>query len=236
MYVETLNFYVSHLLEKNPEQRIVFAENSGWDLDHLSKRLSKAHKNLEFISIPPPLFNINKGKGYNELLLIREAVKRSRFIDDSDGFMKVTGRYPVFNIDRLLNDASESILHKGFSLYCDIKDHKLYDLLRLGWNGHSFDCRVFGITKRLFMENVAPLYVKCDDYIGSHLLENILFQFVKSHPGKYSLRFKREPRFGGLEGSEISAISFSKDQNSLKGKLKRAIGNGIRIFLPWFYF
>ena len=50
------------------------------------------------------------------------------------------------------------------------------------------------------------------------------------------LRFGREPHFGGLEGSDIAALSFSKEQDSWKGKAKRLVGNAIRMFLPFFYF
>lgn len=151
--------------------------------------------------------------------------------------MKVTGRYPILNISSLIFQASMSI-KKGTELYCDIKDHKIYDWLGLKWSGHSFECRIFASTTEFFISNLSPLYVECDDYApeGGKLLEDVLFKYVKLTNGKYSLRFKREPVFGGLEGSNIQALSFSKKQNSLKGKTKRFIGNGIRIFFPWIKF
>ena len=53
--------------------------------------------------------------------------------------------------------------------------------------------------------------------------------------GKIIARFSREPVFGGMEGSIVDAVSFSADQNSLKNKIKRLIGNGFRLFLPWIW-
>lgn len=34
----------------------------------------------------------------------------------------------------------------------------------------------------------------------------------------------------------IDAISFSKEQDSFKGKIKRFVGNLIRYTMPWFKF
>ena len=124
---------------------------------------------------------------------------------------------------------------KKGDLYADIKDHKLYDWLRLGWNGHSYDCRLFGVKVDFYNKNIAPLYKKCDDKKGPWL-EIVLFDFVKQNKSKMSLRFDREPHFGGLEGSNGDSFGFSKEQDSLKGKIKRMIGNSIRIFMPWFKF
>lgn len=54
--------------------------------------------------------------------------------------------------------------------------------------------------------------------------------------GKISLRFKREPHFGGIEGSDISTWTGTKEQDSLKGKFKRLVGNFFRKCMPWFWF
>jgi hypothetical protein len=65
-----------------------------------------------------------------------------------------------------------------------------------------------------------------------------MYDIVKSKKRNERIvcRFKKEIHLGGLESSNISAISFNKDQNSFKGKIKRVIGNFIRKFLPFFWF
>lgn len=236
MYISALSFYIDQLLSKNEKYSIVFADNSGWDLSRIIARLPVFDKKrIEFISLPPDAFDISKGKGYNELLLINKAIEKSELIKNSGCFFKVTGRYPIYNIRHFIDKADVFINKKKGDLYADIKDHKLYDWLRLGWNGHSYDCRLFGVKVDFYNKNIAPLYKKCDDYNG-HLLESVLFDFVRQNKGKMSLRFDREPHFGGLEGSNVNAVSFSKEQDSFKGKIKRMIGNSIRIFMPWFKF
>lgn len=239
MYAGALSYYIHSLLSSDSGHSIVFVDNSGWDLERLKAKLPEYDSSrIEFISLPPDNFDISKGKGYNELLLITGGVKTSNFINKSGAFFKVTGRYPIYNLGKLISDGTKAIESKGLDLYCDIKDHKLYDWLKLGWNGHSFDCRLFAVKSDFYLSEIAPLYAQCDDYApgGGKLLEDVLFRFVKSHPGNYSLRFRREPQFGGVEGSNVSAISFSKNQDSMKGKLKRVVGNAIRIFTPWFKF
>ena len=151
--------------------------------------------------------------------------------------MKVTGRYPIYNIRYFIDTASRAIIRQGYHLYCDIKDHPLYDLLRLGWCGHSADVRLFACTVPFYSQHIAPRYHLCNDYDG-HPLETVFFDVVKQRMtiDPVIVRFKREPRFGGVEGSNIKAVSFSKNQNSPKARIKRFVGNAIRCLLPWFYF
>jgi len=143
MYVETLNYYI-HVLLSDKRQHIVFAENSGWNMDHLKEQLIDYDSDrLLFISLSPELFDISKGKGYNELLMMNMAISDSQVIQDAGGFVKVTGRYPIYNILYFVKKAT-SALESGKDLYCDVKDHSLYDRLRLGWSGHSFYSVLYG--------------------------------------------------------------------------------------------
>lgn len=190
--------------------------------------------NVEFISVPRTLCDLSKGKGYNEMILIRYAIQHSEFIKKEGAFFKVTGRYPIFNLSIFVSKAQE-VLNIGNGLYCDIKDHKLYDWLRLGWCGHSFDCRLFGCSTEFFMTIFAPHTDECNDDEG-RLLEAVLFDATKTFQGKIVDRFHREPHLGGMAGHQMNAISFSQNHDNYKSKLKRFIGNGIRIFTPWFKF
>jgi hypothetical protein len=218
--------------------KIIFIDNSGWDLRQIKKKLLNYDKSLvEFISLDPVLFDISKGKGYNELLLINLAIAQSQFIRESKAFIKVTGRYPIYNIRYFIDYGSDLILSKKRDFYIDIKDHKLYDWLRLGWCGHAADVRLFATTLSFYQKHIAWRYTELNDYEG-HLLENLMYSIVQPLIGNRNIvcRFKTEPCFGGLEGSNVNAVSFSKRQDSLKGKLKRVFGNFIRKFLPFFWF
>ena len=237
MYVEALTYYIEHLLPRSAEQTIVFAENSGWDLDRIKRRLPNYDEDrIEFISLHPDEFDISKGKGYNELLLINKTIELSEHISKAGAFFKVTGRYPIHNIAYLMRDASHKVYDEGYSFYCDIKDHKLYDWLRLGWCGHAFEARLWGGVKDFYKQYIAEKYVECDDSKDRYV-EGVLFDFIKQpHDEKISIRFKREPRFGGKEGSNIQVMSFTADHRSLKSRLKMAVGDMIRTLTPWFKF
>ena len=247
MYVETLNYYIKHVMS-DVRQCVVFVDNSGWDLDHLKAQLDSFDSNrLTFISLSPESFDISKGKGYNELLMMNMAVNKSQTIQDARGFVKVTGRYPIYNLPYFVKKATEA-LEDGKVMFCDVKDHHIYDWLRLGWSGHGFYSVLYGVSNAYYLQNIAPRYQVLNDYEGP-LVEEMLYQLMNEESihgknkwrgeigdGKIIARFKREPICGGLQGSRMSAWSFSVDQNDWKSKIKRGIGNGFRLLLPWVWF
>lgn len=183
MYVEALSFYIRELLREDNQQTIVFAENSGWPLEALRKKLPDYPLNrIEFISLNPKDFDISQGKGYNEMLMINQVVAQSQCIQQVGSFFKVTGRYPIYNIVYFLRQANHHLHDKNCALYCDTKDHKLYDWLHLGWNGHSFECRLFGAKKDWYLTHMAPAYVLCNDYNGN-CMESVIFSLLTTYRG-----------------------------------------------------
>lgn len=251
MYLETLRFYISNLIVKKRPSipvKLVFADNSGWDLDSFYHDVAKQFgtdvidADVEFLPLQPELFDITKGKGYNELLMINMAVDKSIFIRQTSTFFKATGRYPVFNLPLFLKSTIKA-LDNGYNFYCDIKSHNLYRRLGLDWNSHSFEARLWGATVDFYKKSIGELYKECYDYDG-HFVECVVFDslakltdgFKRSKEIGISIRFTREARFGGLEGSVSAAASFSKDQQSFKSRTKILLGNFFRIFTPWFKF
>lgn len=233
MYIQTLLYYCS-ALGHIPGIQLVFAENSGWNLERIQACLPP-HAPVEFLSISPHLFTPARGKGYNEVLLIQEALQRSSVLDPA--FLKVTGRYPVYNLPLFLEGGTRALLQDTKVLYIDIKDHALYSSLGLSWAGRSADVRIFGSTKAFFLTEIAPAVSFLDDREG-RMLEGLMYNVVKSRWKQPDLvyRFRREPHYGGIEGSRIQALSFSKHQDSLKGKIKRLTGNVMRFIVPQFLF
>lgn len=250
MYLETLRHYISRFLINSPEGNVkfVFADNSGWDLqtfhDDLTKQFESEiiNSNIEFISLPPELFDITKGKGYNELLMINLAVGKSAFIKDAGAFFKVTGRYPIYNLNRF-HKAAIKAFDKGYDFFCDVKSHDLYRKLGLNWNSHSFEARLWGSKTDFYVNNIGGKYSECFDYDG-RFVECVLYDKLAQMTDRFkhckesgiSVRFSREASFGGVEGSDSSAASFSKNQQSFKSRIKILIGNFFRIFTPWFKF
>lgn len=256
MYLDTLKYYMSKFFTKSQgcnQVKLIFAENSGWDLNLFRNDLSKHYptkqiaSNIEFISLSPDLFDITKGKGYNELLMINHAVDKSHLIKEAGVFFKVTGRYPIYNLGLFIRESSKAFEY-GYDFYCDIKNHNLYRLLGLKWNSHSFEARLWGSTVEFYLNNIGNKYSECYDYDG-RFVESVIYKHLSDITsnfrncsklpiggGTMKVRFSREPRFGGLEGSSSTAASFSKDQRSFKSKVKILTGNFFRIFMPWIKF
>lgn len=233
MYIHTLQYY-SRELKDIPNLILVFAESSGWNLTRIRQSIPKTFQ-VEFVSIPTEVFNPSRGKGYNEVLLIKETLLKTPLLDR--GFLKITGRYPIYNLRHFLIEGSLALLKRNKDLYIDIKDHALYERMGLRWAGRYADVRIFASTKRFFLQEVVPELSFLDDREG-RLLEGLMYNLVKPRMDqpKYVYRFLREPHFGGQEGSQIAAFSFSKEQDSFKGKMKRLTGNVLRFIAPNFLF
>lgn len=242
MYLETLEFY----LHEFPGREIVFVENSGWDLDAFKARVNAdaaALSHVEFLSLNPDEFDVSKGKGYNESQMISKAIWWSPTIRVSGAFMKVTGRYPIYNLGYFLGQGERYLFGKGYHYYGDMKDHKVFDFLfpnnTQKWNGHAAYTVLFATTVDFYMTHLGHRYAECNDY-NNNYIENVWYRVLKPYRDKLSakvkLRFGREPICGGLQGSSAQTIGFSKDNQSLKARAARLVGNCIRWFMPWFWF
>lgn len=136
-YAEALQFYLS--VPSRLLNRIVFAENSNYDLEPL-KRLAegaRTDKSTEFLSYLngndfPPEY----GKGYGEMTLMNYAVDHSKLISESDTIWKATGRLSLLNIATLIATAP-----RRYEVYCDL--HRSYRFLGLEY---FFDPRFFSFT------------------------------------------------------------------------------------------
>lgn len=242
MYLETLGYY----LREFPGRKIVFAENSGWELDAFRQKLAISESCLscvEFMAFVPDEFDVTKGKGYNESLLITKAVERSKVIRSAGAFLKVTGRYPIYNLGYYLRHGEDLIFGKGCQYYGDMKDHCVFDFLfpdnTKKWNGHAAYTVLFATTVDFYKTHLGPRYMECYDY-DYNFIENVWFKVLKPYRSqrhaRVVLRFRREPICGGRQGSSAQTIVFSKSNQSLKARLARFVGNFIRTFIPWFWF
>lgn len=237
MYIDALRFYSRELLDKE-NYTLVFAENSGWDLDRIKASLpEKYRKKTEFLALNPADYDISRGKGYNEVILIKAAIEQSAYLKEHQAFLKVTGRYPISNIRYFIDYGSQQILENGKDLYIDMKDHNLYRKLGLNWSSRFADVRLFGTSNSFFLNYVAIEKYKLNDSEG-RMFEGLMYNLIKPQMDNQQLvyRFNREPHFGGREGTLIPAFSFAENQNSLKGRIKRITGNMLRILAPGFLF
>ncbi len=228
-YLETFRFY----LERQVIPQIVFVENSGADLTDF-KELSEKYPQteMEFIQADCNDYPRHLGKSYGEMLILDHIVDFSELVKTAEGFIKVTGRFPILNIAKLLKEAEK---RQPWQFFCDCKDHKIYDWLRLGWNGHSCDTRFFIVTTNFYREHFYGRYTELDDS-QEKLIETMFFhEAMKQNPGVIR-RFHTEPEYSGKAGHVQTALLQVNDYSSRIAKAKRRIRQMARWIMPWFWF
>ena len=238
MYVNALRFYLRKFRES--DQKIVFCENSGWDEWEIRKNCEDLWNPecVEYVRLDPHDFDISRGKGYNEVLMVKQAIARSSFIQEAHRFLKVTGRYPVFNIKFFLREAS-SFFGRGCVFYMDVKDHSLYEKLGLQWNGHNAYSVLFASTVGEFESAIGSRYMMLDDFKG-YPLERLMFEYMREcrngNCANKVFRFGREPICGGKRGHVSPGFFFRAHNLSVKDMFSIIVGNVIRTCTPWFWF
>ncbi len=197
-YLSALEFY----LDSKVFQRVIFAENSGDDLEFLIPVKEKAENlgiEIELLekcgSNEWPAY----GKGRGELSIIQQAFKRSQWLQEkNDRVMKITGRYIIKNIDRLTNKINRILAE----VVCDLRG-----------NLSTADSRLFVGSKRFIEEDFFPKFEFIDDR------QEIYFEHVLAQAAHFSMSkgFDWEllpelPIIDGINGTtgEKIKISLSK--------------------------
>jgi len=103
-YINALKMWLNLIKSNIPSPSLVFCENSGYNLDRIRYLLDE-YKNIktEVIQFEGNNFPSELGKGYGELLIIRYALQNSNIIDSSNYVIKVTGRYFIKNINKMID-------------------------------------------------------------------------------------------------------------------------------------
>jgi hypothetical protein len=222
-YAECLQFYS----ERFPQvQRIVFIENSGWPLDrlrHIAATCNPHRKRFEFISLQCNDFPREYGKSYGEFLLMDRGLEQSELARDAGYLAKLTGRNYLLNLPQIVER-----VRRKFQLLCDLRDHPLYEWLRIPANGRHADTRFLVFTPQFYDRHVRGQYVRCNESLG-FLAEDLFYEIAKN-PAVASdviVRFPIEPQFRGIAGH------WNKNYGSGLDRLKQVIrGTGRRI-MPW---
>lgn len=230
-YSDTLNFY----LQSGWVTEIVFIENSGYDLISFWE-LAEAYPNVktEVLSCSLNDFPRELGKSYGEMRLLDYVVENSKLVSQNGGFIKVTGRFPFLNLDKLLLESEQ---RKPWVLFCDTKDHPVYDWLRNGWNGHAADTRFFIVTTEFYRKYFFGKYHELNDSKGA-LIEGLFFDVIRDQHKRENIvrRFKTEPEPSGQAGHRQISIIGTNDYSGWLAKSKRRIRQLGRWFFPWFWF
>ena len=239
MYVDTLNFYIDTLSSRYSEVKIVFAENSGWNLEDIKKKLTKKDNvEIEFVGLSPEMFDQSKGKSYNEMLMMDKAVETSALLRQSKGFFKLTGRFALKNIDRIIGEL-ERRGGEGLAFFGDCKDHNVYDRLHMKINGHSGESRFYYVSKNFYDQWFVGRYATMNDY-EEKTVEAWLLEVMRSNRRRKDVvvRLRTQSHFTGKGAHSLGkglAFFYSTDNDSPALTFKRRLRQVFRWVFPFWW-
>lgn len=226
-YVEALHFYRQAL----PMQPIVMGENSGY----AAQLAEMFHQDdlIEIVDVADAPYRQDRGKGYNEVLMLHETIGKSRLIQEAGCFFKVTGRLKVLNVGKLLAEC------EGQTFRADCKDHEVYRWLHMPINGHVGECRYWYATCDFFEQYLAPRYEEMNDYgPDAFLAEDLMLDVCRKTRGLAGCRdrFRTQARISGKGGHDLgqgASFFYSTDNDSLALKTKCFVRQLLRWLLPF---
>lgn len=162
-YTRALKFY-SEQLKNGVVQKIVFVDNSSYDLAELQKQFG--HPDIEFISFYGLDYDESYHRGYGEFQLIDYAFLNSQVLshlDDESVVWKISGRYIVKNLACVVNASP-----KSFDLYVTTRK-RWVEMSVMAWRKKGYQNVIKGL---------------CEHFKGGFPPEIILADILKSKTPK----------------------------------------------------
>ena len=208
-YIKSLNLWIS----KGPFTRIVFCENSGYDLTMIQKKiLPHQNINIEFLSYKDTPVE-KYGYGYSELGLIDYAFDNSNLIKTSDFFVKCTGRLYFPKIDKLLKNISKEDL-----FHIDAREGILF------WKNKYIPMQLMLFSNKFYEQYIYNIRDKIEKKSG---IENSLYNKFIVYKKKEGCHFRWPCNI------EPVGIAAHNDKSYLS--IKRTGFNFIRGFYRFFF-
>jgi len=204
-YVKTLDYYLL-----KTDKKILFIENSNIDLSSEFEGYIKAGR-IEILTFDGNSYDKKLGKGYGEMLIIEYAVNNSKFFNESDFIIKITGRLQILNIRSILKQF-DNVSPK--SIIVNLQKTLTYA-----------DSRCWAGSKSFFINYLLKYKNIVNDSDNIHF-ENALTKAVHLaiiHDYKFSF-LNTLPRYSGISGTKNE-----KYNNSLMYWLPLYIKHVIRL-------
>lgn len=187
---QRLNEYkesISWALCDTPFQRVIFCDNSGYDLSTLGgyKDIAiKKKKELEILSFKGDSEKVSlQGKGYGEGEIIKYVLENSILMSKCDCFYKLTGRLKISNIKKILDKSANDIY---FNL-----NYPYHDM---------FDTRFYKISVDYYKKYFLNVYEKVND-ANTNWLERVFFNTARDNKLLGKIKCYPYPVFVGNSGS-----------------------------------
>ena len=159
------------------------------------RKVAEAHgKRLEFVQVEASRLTRERGKGFGEGEMIRQALMKSEVLGRARGFCKATGKLFLRDADRFYAKAGRAVFHKCHAPRCGAlvfwrcmlgvfyrsrRWHRLLPWMhrqaRVPWSlvaaapREWIDTRFYRISKELYLERFLGSYERVDDALGYSL-------------------------------------------------------------------
>lgn len=160
-YINVLTWMIK---AKTSITKLIFCENSGYDLssfEKLSVKYSKMRKNIEIYNVPMPQITKFPGKGWGEGIILKWALNNVKSFDRYTSFVKISGRYRIINLNRV-----NIIIRKSLRRHPELK---------FICSGYSISKRPFASTeffwsdRNFYSDYMIDLYERVNDPEGTYL-------------------------------------------------------------------
>jgi len=180
---------------------IIFVENSGYDL-RVFRELASVVKNksVEFVSFDGQHFDRSLGKGYGEMLALKQVLLESELLKITGRFIKVNGRYYVPE----LNQVSELWTNET-EVICDFTKN-------LTWS----DSRVFGGTRSFLELYLLPELALVNDTGGKYFEHALAFSAHKAIGAGGGWKLCPPVPIVGISGTNNAVYKSSKIKERLR--------------------
>jgi hypothetical protein len=220
-YELSLQYYLDALLRGSFDQ-LVFAENSGANLDSLRALVNKAGLagRVEFLSLYGLDYPSAYSRGYGEFLLLDRVMDcplmRTQCADSI--VWKITGRYRVANIEKLILRRP-----KHFDFYCNCRDYpvRLTDQYLQAWRVGVYARHLKGLYK-FFRESETAKY---GEQVMRELIDQGRFESLHVIP-----RFTHVPIIKGVRGWNNKEYG-----GGAMNRCKLLVRQTANLALPWLW-
>ena len=194
-YQQALEFYTSFI--GHGIDRIVFAENTGFDLKPLHEIADARNvaSSVDFISFRGNDFPPEYGRAFGEATILDEVMRDERCLryPADTIYWKSTGRYKVTNLDRMMKT-----MPQGVQLYCDLRrrgEKRWADMRFMSWTRRGYEAFLAGISQaiREDIRNFSPAEMALFDLLEARF---------STSPLRYARSFTTEPFIDGARAED----------------------------------
>jgi hypothetical protein len=217
-YKKTLEYWLTY-----PDKRIkaiVFAENSGYQLDELvslANTKNAYRREIEFLQLEESERPAGVHYGFSDMEIIDHTIDHSKTITTGSTIIKTTGRLYFPKLEKLLNIQDRM----QYDFFADSRDYRIGKIEK-----HYVVTTIFIVKQAFYRQHLYNARLELPAHTSSHM-ETVYFKILKPlQQQNIKLRFPYK-----IDPVGIGAHSGS-NYNSFKKRIESSFLFFIRKFLP----